>query len=310
MATFNPNIFLRGADREERQGQRDLNAMQNLSQMMMKQEMLKEAQANELRKEALAREQMAQKEAMKGQNIYIDAISGKDISPERQAAYDFQQSTSGKSYTDEAGNLVRFGQYPELSQGQAPAPQGMPVAQQQATTPEVVRDGQDPFMASLSPKGKVELEKQQIAERMRERKDKRQKEKISKSGVSLVDTMLKYNEKTGSGAYQGLKQPFKRSVGDKEAKAFDLLSQTRLRLAAPLAKQLGVNPTDKDFENTLNQIFNENADRDTRESQLLNVRQLLSGDLSEDEFFGKVFGDGSESESGAIDYMEYFNADR
>ena len=46
------------------------------------------------------------------------------------------------------------------------------------------------------------------------------------------------------------------------------LRQLRLNLAAPLAKQLGVNPTDKDFENTLNQIFNENESKATRRAQI------------------------------------------
>jgi hypothetical protein len=39
-------------------------------------------------------------------------------------------------------------------------------------------------------------------------------------------------------------------------------------LAAPLAKQLGVNPTDKDFQASLDRIFDINASKSSRAAQI------------------------------------------
>ena len=194
MAVFNENIFLRGADRAEREGARNVNAMQNLSQMLLKQEMLKEAQANELRKEALAREQMAQKEAMTPQNIYTKAMTGGELTPQEKAAYDFNLAKSGKAFRDESGNVVTYGQLAPLPSSQAP----QQFAQQPVTTPEVARGGQDPYMENLSPKGQVELEKLSLQESFEKRKEGRLKEAKNKVVKSQGEELIRVAKKLKS----------------------------------------------------------------------------------------------------------------
>lgn len=53
-----------------------------------------------------------------------------------------------------------------------------------------------------------------------------------------------------------------------KAQAMDLMRQARLDLAAPLAKQLGVNPTDKDFQASLDRIFDMNSTKQSRAAQI------------------------------------------
>lgn len=114
----------------------------------------------------------------------------------------------------------------------------------------------------------------------------------NKKTSDIIDKMIGYNKGTLSTSYAGSMQPVTRVVNAKAAENMALLKQGRLRIAAPLAKQLGVNPTDSDFQNTLNQIFNENEDRATREKMLVAAKDMINGSITKEEFYEKI---GSQS---------------
>lgn len=90
----------------------------------------------------------------------------------------------------------------------------------------------------------------------------------------ILQEMIRINQDTFDVPYAGAVQgPAKLAGFEKQTTAFDLLKQNRLELAAPLAKQLGVNPTDKDFQASLDRIVDTNATKSSRDAQL---RQLLN----------------------------------
>lgn len=110
--------------------------------------------------------------------------------------------------------------------------------------------------------------------------------------IPVIDELKGYNEVSPSIPYAGKTQWMRRLMpGTSEAEsAVDLMRQARLDLAAPLAKQLGVNPTDKDFQASLDRIFDIEASRESRqkqiealESRILARQQQLAGALAEDE---------------------------
>lgn len=72
---------------------------------------------------------------------------------------------------------------------------------------------------------------------------------------------------------------YSRIFGSSEQQAMqtnmDLLKQARTDLAAPLAKELGVNPTDRDFQATLDRIFDSNASQSSREAQINALEQRI-----------------------------------
>lgn len=61
-----------------------------------------------------------------------------------------------------------------------------------------------------------------------------------------------------------------------EEKSFDLLKQARIDLAAPLAKQLGVNPTDKDFQASLDRIFDMGTTQESRAAQIQELQNRIN----------------------------------
>lgn len=100
-----------------------------------------------------------------------------------------------------------------------------------------------------------------------------QKEQFDKyitdaNAIPMLKKMLEYNRKTIDLPYAEALQFGTRFMSPEQADAFDLLQQNRLELAAPLAKQLGVNPTDKDFASTLNRIANLDATKAGRRRQI------------------------------------------
>ena len=112
--------------------------------------------------------------------------------------------------------------------------------------------------------------------------DERKLTKMQDDTLPILLDMIEINKGTldtpyaGSALVQGAaklseKLPDKFDVS-KEAGQMDLLKQSRLDLAAPLAKQLGVNPTDKDFQASLERIVDVNATKSSREAQ---IRQLI-----------------------------------
>lgn len=171
------------------------------------------------------------------------------------------------------GGSQTQGLYQGLGQILPPPSDGVGISEQYA--------GMSPKTAQKAQEADVEVEKirsiEQIKADMKAEKERKESEASTKSSVNMVDRMIDLNKGTVSGAYAGLRQPITRITNPDAAKSFAQLRQARLRVAAPLAKQLGVNPTDKDFQNTLDQIFDENEPRETRDAQLKMMREIMLG---------------------------------
>jgi len=101
----------------------------------------------------------------------------------------------------------------------------------------------------------------------------KEKKKMDMDTLPILQDMLKLNEGTVDAPYAGgvIGTAVSRVMTPEQATNMDLLKQNRLDLAAPLAKQLGVNPTDKDFQATLDRIFDANASKKSREEQIRNM---------------------------------------
>lgn len=95
--------------------------------------------------------------------------------------------------------------------------------------------------------------------------------------LPIIDELKLLNERSPSIAYAGKTQFFRRlAPGTSPAEsAVDLMKQARLDLAAPLAKQLGVNPTDKDFQASLDRIFDIEASKESRQAQINALEQRI-----------------------------------
>jgi hypothetical protein len=90
--------------------------------------------------------------------------------------------------------------------------------------------------------------------------------------MPILEDMLTNNAQTFDTPYlQTLQGPAKLAGNKQQTTAFDLMKQNRLNLAAPLAKALGVNPTDKDFQATLERIVDMGATKTSREAQIRNL---------------------------------------
>lgn len=90
--------------------------------------------------------------------------------------------------------------------------------------------------------------------------------------IPVIDQLRKFNADSFEMPYADAVSPLLRVLPSKNIQAkltnMDLLKQARLDLAAPLAKQLGVNPTDKDFQASLDRIFNTDASQESRAAQI------------------------------------------
>jgi len=90
--------------------------------------------------------------------------------------------------------------------------------------------------------------------------------------LPIIDQIRGINAGTFDMPYSGSSLGITRLIPGKETQSkvtnTDLLKQARLDLAAPLAKQLGVNPTDKDFQASLDRIFNLDASKESRAAQI------------------------------------------
>lgn len=118
-------------------------------------------------------------------------------------------------------------------------------------------------------------------------KKKAEYEENKKISPAIAD-LFALNEDSPSGAYSGKVQWIRRLTPgtSKEEKAIELMQQARIDMAAPLAKQLGVNPTDKDFSASMDRIFDINATKEARGAQikaLANKIQRRQGQLSSEE---------------------------
>lgn len=96
----------------------------------------------------------------------------------------------------------------------------------------------------------------------------------------LIQQLTEYNSKSFSIPYSGAIMGVSRVFGGKETQEkvtnTDLMKQARLDMAAPLAKQLGVNPTDKDFQASLDRIFNLDASQASRQAQIEALGQRIA----------------------------------
>ena len=115
---------------------------------------------------------------------------------------------------------------------------------------------------------------------MRKQKEKatfeekrRQFQSTFKETKGIFDELLSLNQGTIDAPYAEAFQPFLKVGGSDKATKLDLMKQARLELAAPMAKQLGVNPTDKDFQASLDRIFDATASKKSRAAQINSLRK-------------------------------------
>jgi hypothetical protein len=103
----------------------------------------------------------------------------------------------------------------------------------------------------------------------------------AESSLPMISKLREYNANTFSMPYADTApvRGYSRIFGDKETqekqKNLELLKQGRLELASPLAKELGVNPTDKDFQASLDRIFDSNSSRESRAAQIDALEQKI-----------------------------------
>lgn len=134
--------------------------------------------------------------------------------------------------------------------------------------------------------------KPQIAGRSEEQKQKAEaggieprklEEKRVEANIAAMETtpilqdLAALNKGTIDSPYAAAFQPFLKVGGSDKATKLDLMKQARLELAAPLAKQLGVNPTDKDFQASLDRIFDIQASQPSREAQIAALAERIKG---------------------------------
>lgn len=112
----------------------------------------------------------------------------------------------------------------------------------------------------------------------KKREEKRIETKIAAEETApLLESLSALNKGTIDAPYAAAFQPFLKVGGSDKATALDLMKQARLELAAPLAKQLGVNPTDKDFQASLDRIFDINATQKSRGAQIEALKTRVKG---------------------------------
>lgn len=149
-------------------------------------------------------------------------------------------------------------------------------------SPKTTQAVQEANVDLLKKQGEIPLEVQLAKEKEDARKraevaiktETAKAETIAKDteAIPLLQSMIEQNKGTLPIPYAGNVQGAAKIFAPEASKNFDLMQQNRLNLAAPLAKALGVNPTDKDFKATLDRIVDVNATQESREAQM---RQLM-----------------------------------
>lgn len=107
----------------------------------------------------------------------------------------------------------------------------------------------------------------------------------------LLKTLKDLNEGTIDAPYAAAFQPILKMTDSQKAVNLDLMKQARLELAAPLAKQLGVNPTDKDFQASLDRIFDISS---TKESRAAQIKALTNRVMSKPDLYNTDKATGAE----------------
>ena len=100
--------------------------------------------------------------------------------------------------------------------------------------------------------------------------------------IPLIDQLEALNEKTFDIPYANIAQVPAKLLPEyqDQTTAYDLMQQNRTNLAIPLAKALGVNPTDRDFNATLDSIFDISATKASRRAQIKNLKYRITNRLS------------------------------
>lgn len=128
---------------------------------------------------------------------------------------------------------------------------------------------------TMEPKITYQTQAAQIAANLEGDKKKEYNENLKVS--PLIADLYALNENSPDMAYAGVTQPLRRLVPgtSKGELAIDRMQQLRLEVAAPLAKQLGVNPTDKDFQASLDRIFDIEASKESRKQQIQSIANRI-----------------------------------
>lgn len=171
------------------------------------------------------------------------------------------------------GNMAR------VNAPAAPFPMGMPP---EAPTQSMLRINpvdSSPLAQAEAIKASTDLQKEAGLERVKENIKQEAGIKKDSQAVLLLQRARERNKKTLDAPYQDtfLTRPIMAGaatagvVPEEANNAIDLLRQDRLDMAAPLAKELGVNPTDKDFQASLDRIYNLNSTKASRDAQIVNM---------------------------------------
>ncbi len=304
---LNDNIFMQLAGMKQRQRENTQNSIfdaiskgiqqkQFNQQMDMKQRQLNAAEVAE-----------ANDPKALGQSGFMKMARGVEPSPQEQAAMQLMDAQNRvKVTTDKFGNQIRNDSiFDMISAPQMPARGGgdpmmkhhaavnqrqtqiganpnandiQPVDMNEGdvlaaikNTPRITNEAEKMRYGQMLDEQSLarnEQVKADIALSKKQQEESREQQKADADTLPILQDMLKYNSGTLDIPYAGALQPLIRLQDQGKAENMALLKQAQLGLAAPLAKQLGVNPTDKDFQNTLDQIFNENESKATREKQL------------------------------------------
>ena len=105
----------------------------------------------------------------------------------------------------------------------------------------------------------------------------------NQESIPMLKNMIKNNRGTLDMPYAEMLKLPTRMLASDQAAALDLIKQDLNTMAIPLAKKLGVNPTDKDVELIMNSIVDLNASKKSRDSQLKNLLKRMESSDSGQE---------------------------
>jgi len=140
--------------------------------------------------------------------------------------------------------------------------------------PSNTKQAQELYQAQLDIQkaGAVEEQKKKAALDITKESKKIEQTAQDSMAIPVIERMIARNDKTLNIPYAEALQGVSRAIPNKDIQDhvnnIDLIKQDQITLAAPLAKMLGVNPTDKDFKATLESIVNLNASPESRKLQL------------------------------------------
>ena len=195
----------------------------------------------------------------------------KTLSPEDQKTYERVKRSQ---------QWLNLGDRFESPQPGGPAmmPKGLPPEQQPALKGDQEREKQE---ATLDFAKDIELEKARGKTAGAEEEAGISDERA----IPVIEQLRGYNAKSFEMPYadaiSGVARLSPFDSTQKKVKNTELMRQARLDMAAPLAKQLGVNPTDKDFQASLDRIFDLNSNQESRAAQIDALEQRIRGRVTD-----------------------------